>query len=324
MSQFPTIIPTFTDFDGNQTLAQNNHASRHNKVHEEVAAIAAKVGIDSSTDPDSLDKKTADLRSEVNALTPAYEGYVDQSIEDNVTIGVNSTTGFTDFNASQFYSSGGMFTITSSAVANAAANKPATTTDAGWLETKMLSGSVPGVSAWAYVTQTYTTISGKVYTRMVNSSATPTPVNFSSWKSTVDMDSVYPIGSIYTNATTATNPAILLGFGTWTAFGAGRVPVGYSSGETEFNAVEKTGGAKTHTLTVGEMPSHGHILRRDTSGPETGIAGGGTAGANSISGTFNNATNIWPNSIYASATGGGGAHNNLQPYITVYMWKRTA
>mgnify|MGYP000945675314 FL=1 len=93
MSQFPTIIPTFTDFDGNQTLAQNNHASRHNKVHEELAALATKVGIDSSTDANSLDKKTATLRTDVTALQasvspllvdPTTKAYVDSAISTAV------------------------------------------------------------------------------------------------------------------------------------------------------------------------------------------------------------------------------------------------
>lgn len=93
MSQFPTIIPTFTDFDGNQTLAQNNHAARHNKVHEELAALATKVGIDSSTDANSLDKKTATLRTDVTALQasvspllvdPTTKAYVDSAISTAV------------------------------------------------------------------------------------------------------------------------------------------------------------------------------------------------------------------------------------------------
>ena len=100
MSQFPTIIPTFTDFDGNQTLAQNNHAARHNKVHEELAALATKVGIDNSTDPNSLDKKTSTLRTDVNAVQssvsslqssvspllvdPTTKSYVDTAIQTAV------------------------------------------------------------------------------------------------------------------------------------------------------------------------------------------------------------------------------------------------
>jgi len=93
MSQFPTIIPTFTDFDGNQTLAQNNHAARHNKVHEELAALATKVGTNSSADPDSLDKKTSTLRTDVTALQaavsplvvdPTTKSYVDTAIQTAV------------------------------------------------------------------------------------------------------------------------------------------------------------------------------------------------------------------------------------------------
>jgi len=54
----------------------------------------------------------------------------------------------------------------------------------------------------------------------------------------------YPVGSIYMNATVATNPNTLLGFGTWIAFGAGRVPVGLNAGDAAFDTVEETGGSK--------------------------------------------------------------------------------
>ena len=56
-------------------------------------------------------------------------------------------------------------------------------------------------------------------------------------------EQIYPVGSIYINASVSTNPATLLGFGTWTAFGSGRVPVGYNASDSNFNAAEKTGGA---------------------------------------------------------------------------------
>jgi ABC-type Co2+ transport system permease subunit len=54
---------------------------------------------------------------------------------------------------------------------------------------------------------------------------------------------LYPVGSIYTNATNSTNPGTLLGFGTWTAFGAGRVMVGYDSSNALFDTAEETGGS---------------------------------------------------------------------------------
>ena len=74
----------------------------------------------------------------------------------------------------------------------------------------------------------------------------------------------YPVGSIYINASVATNPATLLGFGTWAAFGAGRVMVGLDAGQTEFDTAEETGGAKTHTLTTGELPASGLTVNLGT------------------------------------------------------------
>ena len=73
-----------------------------------------------------------------------------------------------------------------------------------------------------------------------------------------DISGAWPVGSVFTSLV-ATNPASLLGFGTWQAFGAGRVLVGIDAGQTEFDTVRETGGAKTHTLTTSEMPVHTHV-----------------------------------------------------------------
>ena len=116
---------------------------------------------------------------------------------------------------------------------------------------------------------------------------------------------VYPVGSIYFNMAVSTNPATLLGMGTWVAYATGQVLVGFESSGT-FDALDESLGAETHTLTTAEMPSHTHGGVGSASGTNVGNAGGGA-----LSGT-------------TSATGGGGAHSNLQPSVTVYMWKRTA
>lgn len=123
--------------------------------------------------------------------------------------------------------------------------------------------------------------------------------------------SLYPVGSVYLNATNSANPSTLLGFGTWVAFGAGRVPVGIDPSQSEFNTAEETGGAKNHTLTTAEIPSHIHNL--GTFG-NSARAGSAIASAGSSTQPTQDTT----------ATGGGQPHNNLQPYIVVYMWKRTA
>jgi hypothetical protein len=144
-----------------------------------------------------------------------------------------------------------------------------------------------------------------------------------------NISAAYPVGSIYTSVI-STNPATLLGFGTWAAFAAGRVLVGLDAGQTEFDTVKETGGAKTHTLTEAEMPSHTHVqnAHSHTYASQTATTGGvssyehgtidtsSTAAESTISVNATTATN--------QNTGGGAAHNNLQPYIVVHFWERTA
>lgn len=126
------------------------------------------------------------------------------------------------------------------------------------------------------------------------------------------LDIIYPVGSIYMSVN-STNPKNLFG-GTWVAWGTGRVPVGIDTSQTEFASVEKTGGEKTHTLTIDEIPAHMHSA--------DGWVGSG-AGAYFFA-TNNNTGKIYEDSINVKATGGNQPHNNIQPYITCYMWKRTA
>jgi microcystin-dependent protein len=138
----------------------------------------------------------------------------------------------------------------------------------------------------------------------------------------------FPVGGVFI-AVVATNPATLLGYGTWVAFAAGRVLVGFDTLQTEFDTVEETGGAKTHTLQISEMPAHTHVqdahthtlpvgATDDTAAPfDRADAGTNASGANAT--TLSGST-----TAVNQSTGGGAAHNNLQPYIVVYMWKRTA
>ena len=138
------------------------------------------------------------------------------------------------------------------------------------------------------------------------------------------MQRMYPVGSIYFSAV-GTNPSELFGFGTWQAWGAGRVPVGVDASQTEFNAVEKTGGEKAHALTINEMPSHTHEISYRPIGDPSDDPFALFKSEGGITGTYNSpGTELSQDALEAKAAGGGQAHNNLQPYITCYMWKRTA
>ncbi len=149
------------------------------------------------------------------------------------------------------------------------------------------------------------------------------------------MAALYPVGSIYINAGVSTNPATLLGFGTWTAFGAGRVMVGLNGSDALFDTLEETGGSKdaitvshTHTATSTVTdPTHQHGASSGNFLTETGTGtyayGGGGANISVVTNTASVSTGVTVATTVASA-GSSGTNANLPPYIAVAMWKRTA
>ena len=150
----------------------------------------------------------------------------------------------------------------------------------------------------------------------------------------------YPVGSIYMNATVATNPATLLGFGTWAAFGAGKVPVGIDAADSDFNTVEETGGTKdaiipTHNHAAGSLVNASAGAHQHTTGTGrsastagstvsyfSGLQGG--ASGTALSTTDSQGAHVHTISGDTANAGESATGKNLQPYIVVYMWKRTA
>lgn len=110
----------------------------------------------------------------------------------------------------------------------------------------------------------------------------------------------------------------------------GRVPVGLDTSQTEFNGAGKTGGAKTHTLAVNEMPSHNHTQNPHTHGlsnSATAFPADAASGTNWFTQSGQNfgfrATTIAATTATNNATGGGAAHNNLQPYMAMNFFIAT-
>lgn len=141
-----------------------------------------------------------------------------------------------------------------------------------------------------------------------------------------------PVGCIFTTVSN-TNPTDLLGFGTWEAFGSGRVLVGFDPAQAEFDGLEDTGGVKTVTLTAAQsgLPQHTHIQNPHThvetvnttaTGPNVGSAPDASTNNGVASGySTQPATAVNQD---AGPTNAAQAHTNLSPYIVVRFWKRTA
>lgn len=142
----------------------------------------------------------------------------------------------------------------------------------------------------------------------------------------------FPVGAIFLSMV-ATDPATLLGYGTWSAIGAGRMLVGFDSGDSDFDALGAVGGEKTVTLTEAQMPSHahgvndpGHTHLTQRYPTTTGGSSGFTFDT-SMSGTL--ADNTLPTKsattgITTNSAGSGAAHSNLPPYLVCMIWQRTA
>ncbi|WP_171299898.1 DUF859 family phage minor structural protein [Enterococcus cecorum] len=127
------------------------------------------------------------------------------------------------------------------------------------------------------------------------------------------LDMFYPVGAIFIT-TVNTNPSSYMG-GTWVRFGNGQTLVGVNESDGDFNSVQKTGGSKSHTIDYENLP------------PRTGLQvnwkGGLTSYSEWKSGNLAKGTWIMSNA-YDTQSPFSKAISNLQPYITVYMWRRTA
>lgn len=121
----------------------------------------------------------------------------------------------------------------------------------------------------------------------------------------------YYVGKIVMD-TANVNPATYLGFGTWTLWGQGRVPVGVDTTDSDFNTVEKTGGEKKHTMTIAELVSHAHNIAAKNNN---------STGLYEVKATNNTGET---GDAITEYQGGGQPFNIQQKYITCYMWKRTA
>lgn len=109
----------------------------------------------------------------------------------------------------------------------------------------------------------------------------------------------------------STNPSARFG-GTWVRIANGKAIVGVDENDTDFSVPEKTGGEKKHALTAEENGPHTHTYTVTENNNFVRVEGSTTYGAKTTRGD------------YTGSSGNGTPHNNLQPFFTLYIWKRTA
>lgn len=131
------------------------------------------------------------------------------------------------------------------------------------------------------------------------------------------VDMIYPVGSIYMSVNEV-SPSVFIG-GVWE-----RIQDRFLLAAGSDYTAGDIGGEATHSLTTEEMPSHNHkgILYTNSGGVESYITlNAGTSGYR-LNWTANGGNGS--NELYTAPEGGGAAHNNMPPYLAVYIWKRTA
>ncbi len=148
------------------------------------------------------------------------------------------------------------------------------------------------------------------------------------------MSGAWPVGSVFLSVV-STNPATLLGFGTWAQIAQGQMLVGFKTGDSDFGTVEATGGSKTATIGASNLPQlavtvtdpgHTHVTQRYPTA--TGGSSGFTADT-SMSGTpADNTLSTKSNTTGISATANTGGANTplgiLNPFFVIYAWKRVS
>ena len=298
-------------------LTKNNYFNTI-KTFDEIERIAVEIKEEKSVSILDFGAKGDGVLDSTQFIKNAFEYCSENHITCYVPDGVFRTTGVSISNdlsleCSEFGTILGGLTITNGA--KIFINHISCSVDIEEISSHVVSGFI-GESDLANDSVTETKIKNSSVTHSKLSDDSVDTNNIKNLSVTKDkLDTKYcpfPIGFIYMSATSS-NPSLTFEGTTWEAWGTGRVPVGVDTSQVEFNTVQKVGGAKTHTLTAEQMPSHSHQL---------GWWGVATAQIGT------NLSNLWrgdsPSFKTTTSAGGGQAHNNLQPYITCYMWKRTA
>lgn len=299
---FPNSIPSYTPADPAKTLDEDNHTQRHNSMQDDIVNIATKVGIDNSADTDSIDYR-------LNALENQNNQFVyDQSVSGTIN-GSNLV-----FTAQDSYVGGSLEVFINGLKQTRNVHYTETTPSVGTftLDTAPIVGDIIRVN-YMHTTSNGTTdadtVDGYHAAGILSAAEATMTAAIAAAK-----ESLYPVGSIYINRTNITNPATLLGFGTWAQV-TDKMIMAHGSTYTA------DGGAATHTHTLTaaraalEVTGTSLWFDRDTAIPFTATVKFAASGGS----TENNAS---PRST--KLLGSTDSGSTIPPMIVAYIWERIA
>lgn len=272
---------------------------------------------DSSTNP--VQNKVVKAALDNKADKTALDAKADKTALDGK---LDKTGGTLTGNLTGKYLTGTWLQTTAATDLGRTPGKVAVLDDSGWVYYRTPAEIKSDIGADGYLPTTGGTMTGAITTKGIKltsgtdfgsslpSSMQSNQLFFQTLGSNYILDNVYPVGSIYMSVN-STNPKNLFG-GTWEQI-QGKFLFGMDSSYP----AGSTGGEITHALTIDEMPEHNHTIYYPNAG---GPYGNANIGYPEDSGT--NMT--WCAEMCKTAsTGGGAAHNNMPPYLSVYIWKRT-
>lgn len=316
-----TDTPTFSLKIGNVTYDGTSNVSA-------VAATESTSGLMSTNDKKKLDgianganKTTVDSDLSASSTNPVQNKTVKSALDGKLSTSGGTLTG----NLSGQYIAGTWLQTTQATDLGRTPSKIAILDESGWIYYRTPAELKSDIGANGYLPTTGGTMTGAITTKGIKltsgtdfgsslpSSLQSNQLFFQTLGSNYILDNVYPVGSIYLSVN-STNPGNLFG-GTWEQI-QGRFLFGMNSSYP----AGSTGGEITHKLTAAEMPTHAHYMASGNAG------GDGTwtpdVGSYLIDSVTKNTTTWWAQMGMNNA-GGSEAHNNMPPYLSVYIWKRT-
>lgn len=286
-------------------------------------------GLMSAADKTKLDgiatganKTTVDSSLSASSTNPVQNKVIKSALDGKLSTSGGTLTG----NLNGQYITGTWLQTTQTTDLGRTPGKIAILDDSGWIYYRTPAELKSDIGANGYLPTTGGTMTGAITTKGIKltsgtdfgsslpSSLQSNQLFFQTLGSNYILDNVYPVGSIYMSVN-STNPKNLFG-GTWEQI-QGRFLFGMNSSYP----AGSTGGEITHKLTNAEMPAHAHYMASGNSGaPDTWTPDAGSYLVDSV--TENKHT--WWAQIGMNEAGGSEAHNNMPPYLSVYIWKRTA